>query len=502
MSGFFPPTPAPSFEYVSPRRRPPPSVTTSPNSKTRVPIGPPAFLLSSGSRPSYHSVAERNLPPTPPVNDAFSSEPPFDAEPTTSGLSFAEPEVPQRKRRGRRPASVYPAPGEPSLYRPQRKYTDPTPRTQKYVEAENEETSDNQQLDVDLDVYSTTEYEGEGLEDREPTLSFVTTSTLESTASTPSMGISYGFREDTEDGKPAAEPRIRMRTTAGRTNAYSSAESSTASGVYPYPAYPETHIFHPHPPPLPIVPNAYALPAEHIGLGITGHDIVIPARQRDSQIVSPIARPPLSPSDSFVHRPWRRDVVNRLRSDSASSSLTTASASTSDTVASASGVSGLDYAAVYPHHVYQYTDRLSWEPETQTETRSEAVAMVDEGRGKILDMEKLNEMGGLQALTEEKIGSLGGMYLFSALDTPAHVRRHHSSPATKLWIQSLTRPTQSISRSCTFPRRPRRFGQRPQLPSLRRTGLYSAGGAQRVWKPSSTPSSLDRRARQSPNAGS
>lgn len=370
----------------------------------------PAVGSSRGFQPSPYRVPERDLPPTPPVHEVDSpvesADAPYDAFSSPSaGLSFSEPAVPQRPRRGRRPASVYPAPGAAPLYQPQRKYTDPTPRTRRYAESEDEESGDPQQLDVDLDAYSTADFEGvDGLEDREPTLSFVTTSTVESTASTPSIGVTYGYGSEAVDGKPEPEPRIRMRTTAGRSNAYSSAESSMASGAYSYNPYGDNQIYHPHPPPMPVVPNAYALPTEQVGLGITADDLVIPARPRESQLGSSSSKPPLSPSNSFVHRPWRGDVVNRLRSDSASSSFTTASVSTSDTALSTS-----DHAAAYPYAAYQQAERLPWEQESPVETRSEAIALVDEGRGKILNTEKLQEMGGLEALTEATIGSLTGM---------------------------------------------------------------------------------------------
>jgi len=415
--GDLPPTPTPSFH--SPSRR----VSASNfHNFGALPVGTdkmrndaqPVTGPSSGFRPIPRAVPERDLPPTPPVNDVESSvnlsNNASDSTPMSSGLSFVEPSVPQRKRRGRRPPSVYPSPGEEPMYQTQRKYTDPTPRTHRYTEDEAEEPTDSQQLDVDLDAYSTTGFEEEdGLEDREPTLSFVTTSTVESVTSTPSMGKSYGFQTETVGGKPELGPRIRMRTTAGRSNAYSSAESSMASGASSYHAYPENHVYYPHPPPLPVVPNAYALAAEQVGLGITGHHLIISSRRSDPQLSSPNSHPPLSPSTSFVHRPWRRDVVNRLRSDSAASSVTIASVSTSDTAPSASGISASDRAVPYPYDSYQYSDRLPWEQDdSPVERQSEAIAMVDEGRGKILEIEKLNDMGGLESLTEESIGSLTG----------------------------------------------------------------------------------------------
>ena len=304
---------------------------------------------------------------------------------------------------------MYPQLGaDPVYHQVQRMYTEPISRNHRYTDNENE-VSDTQdasaihQLDVDLDAYSTTGIDREdGLEDREPTLSFVTTSTAESTASTPSVAMSYGYRSETIEGKPESEPRIRMRTTAGRTNAYPSAESSTESGAFSYHAYGENQIHHPHPPPLPLIPDTYVVTGEHVGLGITAHEMALPARHRDSGLVSPSSKPPPSPSTSFVHRPWQRDVVNRLRSDSVSSSVTTASVSSNNTVPSVNATS----ITAYPYDGFE-TFRPAQE---QDETKSEAVAMVDEGRGKIIDTEKLAEMGGIESLTEEMIGSLAGTF--------------------------------------------------------------------------------------------
>jgi hypothetical protein len=311
--------------------------------------------IAGPSNPFKQALA-RDLPPTPPNEEgSYSPEP--------SALNFSEPAKPQRVRRGRRPASVYP-PQEPT-YQLHRKYTDPTPRTQGYVE-----DVSHQQLDVDLEAYSTTDFDPEdALDSREPTLSFVTTSTADS-ISTPSK--EHRYEDNKVDG---GEPRIRVRTTAGRANAYSSAESSMASGAYSYHAYADNNIYHPHPPPLPTPPNAFA----PVGLGID-----LPSSQADPN-------PPISPTNSFAHRPWKRDVINRLRSDSASSSITTASAST------APSVNENAYLA------YDY-ERLPWE---QEQSRPEAVAMVDEGREKILDVQRLEQMGGVEGLAEE-MHSLAG----------------------------------------------------------------------------------------------
>lgn len=377
----------------------------------------PLSPMTSTSSPTHHTnfghdeasimnAVERDepdLPPTPPKEEVLESK----------GLTFVDAAVPQRSRRGRRPLSAYPTREQPP-YIPHRKYTDPTPHSNRY------EPEDNEQLDVDLDAYSNE------FDSREPTLSFLTTSSAaESTTGTPSIGGTYSFKQ--EDGeKPEMEPRIRMRTTTGRANAYSSAESS---GAYSYHAY-DNHLFHPHPPPMPVIPHQFT---ERVGLGFSEQN-----SERDVAVPSPDPSIPTS----YSHRPWRRDVVNRLRSDSASSAFTTASTSTEDTAPSGS-VSADNYSA------YQYSDRLPWDVE-QVEAEPEAVTMVNEGREKILDKAKLEEMGGLGAMSEEVISSLNG----ERLDwNCAECRHYASSPAQlRFWLDSPS--PESTRNTGTQPGRP------------------------------------------------
>ncbi|WWD18566.1 hypothetical protein CI109_103019 [Kwoniella shandongensis] len=332
-----------------------------------------------------------DLPPTPPVYDGDSDQP-------THSLNFSEPALPTRRPKpARRPLSAYPAQKEEQSYHPpHRKYTDPTPRTRRFEEQQEERTEQVQDLDVDLDAYSATEFDTEeGMDEREPTLSFVTTSTIDSTTSTPPMNMTYGYRPQSTDGKQDMEPKIRSR--AGRSHAYSSAESSMASGAYSYHAYSE-QIYHPHPPPLPHLPTAFASPVEHVGLGISA-EFPLTSGQPDSQIDSPRSNPPLSPSHSFTHRPWKRDMVNRLRSDSASSSITTASTSTTDSGPSSSRIPPLDSAYNYAYDNFS----LPWDRESGSEATPEAIALVEEGREKLLNMDKIEEMGGIAAMTEDMI---------------------------------------------------------------------------------------------------
>jgi hypothetical protein len=349
---------------------------------------------------------QQDLPPTPPVDDLPQAPLSLPFKASASVLNFKEPAPPPRTARSaRRPASGYPAPRPDSeilFTSPRRKYPDPAPRSRRYSDSDSdddeERLGESQQLDVDLEAYSTSTEDG--LEDSEPTLSFITTSTAESTASTPSMNSSYAFQSEIIDGKPAPEPRVRMRTTTGRAHAYSSAESSTASGAFSYHPY-ENQIFHPHPPPMPPVPHAY-MTADHVGLGIT--DLIAHQSGSDSNPTSPTTAGP----NAFSHRPWRPDALSRLRSDSASSSITTASVTTTDTAASAGGVSA-DHAHAYPYSSYHFVERPPWEADSpEIESEAEAVALVDEGREKVFDMERLEAMGGLGALTHSVIAGLAG----------------------------------------------------------------------------------------------
>ncbi|KAK8858673.1 hypothetical protein IAR55_002902 [Kwoniella newhampshirensis] len=336
-----------------------------------------------------------DLPPTPPVYDGDSAP--------SSCINFSNPDLPTRRLQPtRRPLSAYPAQKEEIAYHPpHRKYTDPTPRTRRFDEQQ-ETIERMQEVDVDMDAYSATEFDtDEGLDEREPTLSFVTTSTIDSTTSTPPMNVTYGYKSEADEGKPEIEPKVRMRT--GRSHAYSSAESSMASGAYSYHAYSE-QMYHPHPPPLPHLPSTFTSPVEHVGLGITS-DFPLPPSQPDSRIDSPRSNPPLSPSHSFTHRPWRRDIVNRLRSDSASSSITTASTSTTDSGPSSSRIPP-------PNSTCDYTYdnlRLPWETEPKPDTAPEAIALVEEGREKLLDMAKIEAMGGIAMMTDDVISSLAGV---------------------------------------------------------------------------------------------
>nr|XP_019012857.1 uncharacterized protein I206_02353 [Kwoniella pini CBS 10737]OCF51638.1 hypothetical protein I206_02353 [Kwoniella pini CBS 10737] len=375
-----PPTPTPSIH--SPTRQS--SYQDLKNMMVEQPIAGP----SHGWRP-YPNPPRHELPPTPPIHDDDDRES-HDrraGSAQSSSINFNEPQLPTRRvQPTRRPASAYPAlqVGQKS-HPPQRKYTDPTAHSTRYDQPAH-------QLDVDLDAYSATEFDTEeGMEEREPTLSFVTSSTLDSTASTPSMGVTYGYRTDSndEDGK------VKIRQTAGRAHAYSSAESSMASGAYSGYGYSD-QIYHPHPPPLPHLPSNFASPVEHVGLGISAD-----FPQRSPPIESPSSNPPLSPSHSFTHRPWKRDMVNRLRSDSTSSSVTTASCSTTESGPSSSRIPPLDNAFTIAFDSFN----SPW----QAPARAEAIAMVDEGRENILDVEKIEALGGFASLTIEMIGSFAGV---------------------------------------------------------------------------------------------
>ncbi|WVN85128.1 uncharacterized protein L203_100270 [Cryptococcus depauperatus CBS 7841] len=339
-----------------------------------------------------HYAQQPVFPPTPPVLESEDADSPR--------INFAEEMLPiKRSRRpARRPLSAYQDYEEP-ICPPYRKYTDPTPHTGLPLggdERLSEQVGHDQQLHVDLDAYSATDFESEenGC-DKEPTLSFVTTSTHESTTSTPPISMSYGYASHLRDKKSDSEPKIRMRSTVGRasmSNTYSSAESSIGSGAYSYHAYDQ--MYNSRPPPLPQLPDSYSNSA---GLGITT-DYPTPT----SADYPHTGRPTLSPSHSFSLRPWKKEVANRLRSDSASSAFTSASTSTDLSGASSSRIPLPD--AAYHFEYDNFT--LSYEREA---AEPEAIAMIQEGRGKMLNMDKINALGGIIALTDDVIRSLSGV---------------------------------------------------------------------------------------------
>lgn len=253
---------------------------------------------------------------------------------------------------------------------PPRKYTDPTPRSRSFLEDTEELSPNPQQLDVDLEAYSVTDYDGD--DSRAPTLSFVTTST-DSTTGTPPIGTIYGrFRPDQMDGK-SEEPRIRLRSTAGRTNAYSSAESSMGSGAYSFHSYSD-NVYHPHPPPLPVMPLTFAHDADRIGLGISAVKSPISPTDTSSSV-------PPSPA-SYQHRPWHRDISKHIRNESASSAT---SGSTEDESTSPD-------ALAYRFDGYKLSDHIPW---GQAKKEAKALLTVEEGRERMFDAARLQAMGGV-----------------------------------------------------------------------------------------------------------
>lgn len=269
------------------------------------------------------------------------------------------------------------------MYHAHRKYTDPTPQVAQYPMHEpfvSQSDSSQHQLDVDLDVYSQGYSQDYDLEDevRQPTLSFVTTSTVDSTTSSPSISDAYTYGTERFEGKPEHEPRIRVRTNMGRENAYSSAESSMASAGYSFHAYSD-NTFHPHPPPMP-VPHP-------VGYNRT-------STAEDSSLTSCQA---VSPGSSYDHtqQSWRSPpMVSRERSNSAS---TTESTDTSESAADDRLSVGFAHSFSYLSH--SFPARQPWDDEPQQlVSEANAVAMIDDGRSAILDHDRLDAMGGLGAL--------------------------------------------------------------------------------------------------------
>jgi hypothetical protein len=328
----FPPTPAPSLP--------------SPSGTSRMEqFEPKVIFPKSGRSTSPYAPPSGPLPPTPPADD------PTDLK----RLSIRDEMVPQRIRRGRTP-----------VFDPDGFKGNLSEAHQIDTSSGESSQSSRQRLDVDLDAYSTESDEG-----REPTLSFHTSSTVESTTGTPSsMHGAYGFSHEGGE-KAGVEPRIRVRH--GRSTAYSSAESS---GAYSYHQY-ENHVFHPHPPPLPDRPHPFADP---LGLGI-----------RDGENPN-VQLPDVNPD--FSYRPWEAESVNRVRSTSGTSLASYTS--------SHGGASSLQ------HYDYHYPDMLPWDTQRLLENEPEAVVMVEEGRERTLDMAKLQEMGGIAQMNERKIARLSG----------------------------------------------------------------------------------------------
>ncbi|ORX37331.1 RhoGEF domain-domain-containing protein [Kockovaella imperatae] len=375
----FPPTPSPSIH--TPNRKA--SVdkllpTLSISTDHRVKIADRRDTMESLPGPS---MPRKELPPTPPEaeeegqeGEAFNTS---SASASTS-VAFSEPQLPPRPQRRRRPASGYPQ---------------PMARASTSHDSLDSALADNrlssQHLDVDLDSYSTTEYDTEDdvLEDCEPTLSFRTASTTDSTHYTPSsVGASKGHR-------PAeGEPRIRLRTNTGRSTAYSSAESSMASGAYSYSAYADGSLYHPHPPPMPSVPRQTK--NEQIGLGFSMPDLAIPTFQAES---SPSVADPNSPAGSFAHRPWRRDPASqRMRSDSASSAVDYDSElnQSANTPPVDLAVDGIDFPD------------MPWA--NKEDLASDAVALVEDGKSRVIDKTRIAGLGGVESLEGDVLASLAG----------------------------------------------------------------------------------------------
>jgi len=347
MNDYFPPTPAPSL--------PSPSMNGSSDTKSDT-------TTNAVDHKSYpHYTKSHSAPPMGP----FPPTPPEDETPELQRLKIEEEGVPQRVRRGRTPIMTGPAISERSPSEAQ------------------EGSSSAQRLTVDLEGYS-----GEYDESREPTLSFHTSSTVDSTTGTPSSTHhNYNYGSSSSREKAGQEQQFRIRQTSGRATGYSSAESS---GAYSYHQYNGENMFHPHPPPLPDRPAAHAQP---IGLGYP------PATaQDDSEEEVPV------PDSNFSYRPWESEDVNRNRSHSGVSLSSVASRS------SLGQRSSIGQSSSLQHYDYHYPDSLPWDTQRALENESQAVAMVEEGREKTLDMAKLREMGGIESISEKEISTFSGKF--------------------------------------------------------------------------------------------
>lgn len=354
--------------------------------------------------PNKFHLPPSRPPPRPPLDD-FDNSAPTPAALYTPMSEYSESQyrtpLPSQTRR---PHSNYPSTDEP-VYHPHRKYTDPTPQSpysmdQREHEHEHQPSPPHHQLDVDLDVYSQDYTELED-DQRQPTLSFATTSTVDSNASSPSItnAYTYGPERVTDPAgakydKHQHEPRIRMRT--GRQDAYASAESSMASGAYSYHAYADSGYN--HVPPMPVAPS---------DIGLARNSEYTRTSSTDDSATSCQAVSPNSPYAQY--QPWRSPKMNRDRSESVSTSETTDS-------------SAEDQLSVGFAHSFSYLSRSlpmarrSWEEDEHAPmAEPNALAMVDDGTSAILDHAKLEAMGGAQVLSAMSEDDLVGIPRYTHL---------------------------------------------------------------------------------------
>ena len=338
MSDYFPPTPAPSL--------PSPTMNDSGDTKSDTPAADhktyPHFTKSASAPPMGP------LPPTPPEEETSSE---------LSRLKIEDEGVPQRIRRGRTPMLTGPG----------------LEAERSSSEVGEGEGRSAQSLTVDLEGYS-----GDFDESREPTLSFHTSSTVESTTGTPSS-THHNYAFGSTSSRDKAGQGFRVRSTNGRATGYSSAESSGAYSIHQY----ENQLFHPHPPPLPDRPAAHANP---VGLGYP----TTSQEAEEMQDEVPV------PDANFSYRPWESEDVNRSRSHSGVS------------LSSITSRSSRGQSSSLQHYDYHYPDSLPWDTQRALENEAQAVAMVEEGREKTFDMAKLREMGGIESITEKQISAFTG----------------------------------------------------------------------------------------------
>lgn len=366
MNDYFPPTPAPSL--------PSPSMNGNSDSKSDT----PATVIDHKSYP--HFTKSQSAPPMGPLP----LTPPEEEIAELQRLKIEDEGIPQRVRRGRTPIVT-----DTGL-------VSGSERTSS--ELGHGGSTSAQRLTVDLEGYS-----GDYDESREPTLSFHTSSTVESTTGTPSSTHhNYNFGSSSSREK-AGQEQFRIRSTNGRSTAYSSAESS---GAYSYHQYGDNQ-FHPHPPPLPDRPAAHAT----VGLGYQSTTVQDAEEMEDEVPV---------PDTNFSYRPWESEEVNRTRSHSGVS------------LSSVASRSSRGQSSSLQHYDYHYPDSLPWDTQRALENESQAVAMVEEGREKTLDMSKLREMGGIESISEKQITTFSGTFPL-ILCKMRLTLRHHPPPPTWMW---------------------------------------------------------------------
>jgi len=114
----------------------------------------------------------------------------------------------------------------------------------------------------------------------------------------------------------------------------------------------------------------------------------------------------------------------------------------------------------YPYPGYNADARLPWEIElSEDRAEAKALTMVMEGKEKMFDKDKLEQMGGIDALSETVLESLAGEYSRIERMIAPHIDicRDNASHLTRAWVFAAAYPPVIASSPCSFPCRSRHF---------------------------------------------